>query len=170
MKIESSGCRVVTVSETDRLDAITIYLQDFTRKGRITVECYGKCWTTYFGAYGDGTLINFVAKADVGYLVNRFLPSNLGVKALKNEEIYLRRIVIAVKDALAQIIADCEASSDPLAVAVRLERAEAEVARLREALREIRDSIMACKGSVKLPLTESIRALAETALGKEQNG
>ena len=53
---------------------------------------------------------------------------------LKGESQHLRKLWV---ESVAQIIADCEASSDPLAVAVRMERAEAEVARLREALRKL---------------------------------
>lgn len=108
MKSEFSTAVVLMISEAPALDEITVYLQDFIGKGRITIECFGKCWTTYFGAYGNGTLAEFVAKADSGYLLNCFLPNNLGMKALKQEtapalceEAYLERILKVVQKGLA---------------------------------------------------------------------
>ena len=98
MRAENSSANVVTIFDAPALDPITVLLQDFGGKGRITIECYGKAWTTYFGAYGEGTLPSFVAQCNMSYLLNRFLPTNLGVKALKQESAYLQRILAAVKE------------------------------------------------------------------------
>jgi hypothetical protein len=96
MRTEKSTAEVLTIHDAHALDPITVYLQDFGTRGRITIECYGHVWTTYFGAYGTGTLPQFVAQCNMGYLLNRFLPQNLGVKALKSESAYLERILRAV--------------------------------------------------------------------------
>lgn len=86
------------------------------------------------------------------------------------QQVYDRASFPLPQHVAAQIIADCEASSDPLAVAVRLERAEAEVARLREALRKYGHHSFGC------PVTMTGASdcycglevvLAEAALGKD---
>lgn len=98
VRVERSTAEVVTITGGEALDPITVYLQDFGfGRGRITIECYGKVWTTYFGAYGNGTLAQFVGRADRYYLLNRFLPTNLGVKAMKSESAYLTRILAEVR-------------------------------------------------------------------------
>lgn len=105
LRIEKSTAEVVTIYDAPALDPITIYLQDFGGRGRITIECWGKCWTTYFGAYGDGTLGEFVSQCNMSYLLNRFLPTNLGVKAAKQESQYLERILTSVREVFLKAIA-----------------------------------------------------------------
>ena len=106
MIFEKSIAEVITIREAPALDPITVYLQDFSGRGRITIECWGKCWTTFFGAYGDGTLSKFVSDCNMSYLLNRFLPTNLGVKAMKQESAYLERILRAVQETFKQVPGD----------------------------------------------------------------
>lgn len=82
------------------LDPITVFLQDLgPGRGRITLECYGSAWSSYFGAMGDGnTIQKFVRDAGLDYLAGKFAAPTL--KNRKQDEAYLRKILAAVKAAL----------------------------------------------------------------------
>lgn len=79
MKIERAQIEKITISEVARLDPITVILEDLGhRQGQITVSCYGKSWTAYFGGCGDKGIAHFVGRdASADYLADRFL-SNAG--------------------------------------------------------------------------------------------
>lgn len=72
MNIEQSHATKIRLTELERLDPITVYLEDFEHgKGKITVECYGKSWSAYWGAMGD-TIAGFFAKAPKEYIAGNF--------------------------------------------------------------------------------------------------
>jgi hypothetical protein len=102
MKVALSSTRTFLLTEIEALDPVTIFLQDYGRSGHVTIECYGKAWTTYFGNYGEGTLQKFVAEASPDYLINRFQTSNLPRSFEKQEKAYLSRIVKSVQQAFSQ--------------------------------------------------------------------
>jgi len=73
MKIEQSKVTKLHLTELDNLDPVTVYLEDYELgKGRITIECYGESWTTYFNAMGKNTLSVFIPGCDKHYLMGRF--------------------------------------------------------------------------------------------------
>ena len=73
MKIEQSTVRKINISEIDRLDPISIYLEDYEpRKGKITISCYDKSWHSYWGGMGDRTIDKFFLSCD-----NHYLSKNL---------------------------------------------------------------------------------------------
>ena len=50
MKIEASKVTKLLISEVQGLDPITVFLEDYEPgKGKITVSCWGKSWTAYWG-------------------------------------------------------------------------------------------------------------------------
>lgn len=72
MKIEESLIKQIKVSDLERLDPITIVVEDVAYgKAHVTIKCYDKSWTSYWGAMG-GSVKDFFSRVNVGYLVNCF--------------------------------------------------------------------------------------------------
>lgn len=84
MKIEASTVTKLVISEVERLDAVTVFVEDFgfracprkedpdykTGMGNITIKCYDESWTAYWGGMGPRTVGQFFAGCDADYLVN----------------------------------------------------------------------------------------------------
>lgn len=79
MKVETSTCTKVVISELlnseFKLDPITVFLEDFQPgKGRIVIECYGKSWSSYWGAMGDD-IATFFCRCDEHYIAKNLSGS-----------------------------------------------------------------------------------------------
>lgn len=73
MKVESKECVVLKVSDIERLDPLTITLEDISKgAGRIIISCYTKAWNSYWGGMGDKTIAEFFIRCD-----NHYLAKNL---------------------------------------------------------------------------------------------
>lgn len=84
MKLETSKVTKLVLSKLERLDPITVFLEDFGRRpcpidddpnywtglGQLTVRCYGESWTAYWGGMGQRTVQEFITGCDAGYLLN----------------------------------------------------------------------------------------------------
>ncbi|EKO3439457.1 hypothetical protein NTE19_003349 [Vibrio fluvialis] len=69
MKVTTSNVVRIQLTELDRLDPITIFLEDFEpRKGKITIECYGQSWSSYWGGMGDRSIAEFFIDCNNSYL------------------------------------------------------------------------------------------------------
>jgi hypothetical protein len=73
MKVEKSAVTKVLITDImgdpHRLDPITVFLEDIeSRKGRITIRCYNKAWTAYWGGMGDQTIDQFFCSCDEHYI------------------------------------------------------------------------------------------------------
>lgn len=73
MKIEKSTVTKLTITDImgdpHRLDPITVFLEDLEpRKGRITIRCYDKAWTAYWGGMGEQTVAQFFRSCDEHYI------------------------------------------------------------------------------------------------------
>ena len=89
------------IPESAGLDGITVFWQNYEPgRGAVTLTVWGSAWTCSFGAMSGETIQEFFAKADVSYLVNK-LGITPRLKQSKREEVYLGRIVTAVKKSLA---------------------------------------------------------------------
>lgn len=85
------------------LDPVTVFLEDFTPgQGQLTLVCWGRAWTHYWGATGSSSLRAFLLSASTGYLVDKLmLPYDVVLKrAVTREARWLSQIVEALKDAL----------------------------------------------------------------------
>jgi len=72
MKIEESLIKQIKVLDIERLDPITIIVEDVAcGKANVTIKCFDKSWTSYWGAMG-GSVKDFFSRVNVGYLVNCF--------------------------------------------------------------------------------------------------
>ena len=68
MKIEQSTVTKLYLTDLDRLDPVTVYLEDFLPgQGKITIECFGESWSSYWPAMG-GTIAQFFVSCDEHYL------------------------------------------------------------------------------------------------------
>lgn len=79
MKVERSNAVVhLTISDimqSHRLDPIRVTLDDIEPgRGRITIECYGRAWASYWGAMGDQGIAQFFASCDNHYLIKNLAP------------------------------------------------------------------------------------------------
>lgn len=79
MKVERANAVVhITISDimqSHRLDPIRVTLDDIEPgRGRITVECYGRAWASYWGAMGDQGIAQFFAGCDNHYLISNLAP------------------------------------------------------------------------------------------------
>jgi hypothetical protein len=92
------------------LDHITVFTQDLEPgKGRVFVECYGRCWSAYWGAMGKGSsVLDFLARVDAGYLANNLIWGlNQGVitsnSVREKEQRYLEKISDSVVRAAREL-------------------------------------------------------------------
>lgn len=69
MKIEETQVRRLTISEVAGLDPITVIAEDLApSKGTVTISCYGKSWTAYWGGIGGRTIAQFFCICTDDYL------------------------------------------------------------------------------------------------------
>jgi hypothetical protein len=71
MKIEHSAINKMVITGAPSLDPITVYAEDIApRQGKITIECYGKSWSAYWGGMGSERLAKFFSSVSTDYAAN----------------------------------------------------------------------------------------------------
>jgi hypothetical protein len=71
MKIERSKVEKLTITGAKALDPITVYAEDIgPHQGKITIECYGKSWSAYWGGCGDKGVAAFFRSCSDDYIAN----------------------------------------------------------------------------------------------------
>lgn len=84
MKLEISNTVKLVLSDLERLDPITVFLEDlgvrpvpiegdpdyWTGQGKLTITCWGKSWSAYWGGMGKRTLAQFVVDCHTEYVLN----------------------------------------------------------------------------------------------------
>src|SRR5690606_16693581 len=75
-KVTSSTVTRLYIEGAASLDPITVFLEDFEpNKGQITVSCWGKSWTAFWGGMWDGlTVGQFFTKLNADYIIGYFSP------------------------------------------------------------------------------------------------
>lgn len=74
MKTMKAKTETYLLSELDRLDPVTVYVTNYEPgKGKIVIECYGKCWTHYWGGMSGKLLQEFFIGGDNEYLLGKLL-------------------------------------------------------------------------------------------------
>lgn len=72
MKVEKLEVTKLKISKIQNLDPVHVFLEDIEKgKGRITIVCFGKSWTFYFGGLGDRTISEFIIEANNSYLAGK---------------------------------------------------------------------------------------------------
>lgn len=103
------GIRLVEIPRRNGLDPINVFVQDYELgRGRIVVTCYGQAWCGFWGAMGDRTVMQFVAKCDADYVAGNML-SGRHEHVKKHERTYVERIA-------TEVIAEFRALTDSQAV------------------------------------------------------
>lgn len=71
MNIEKTAITKLTITGAKALDPIHVFMEDIEPgKGRITINCYTKSWTAYWGGMSNRTIAQFFCSCDEGYLSN----------------------------------------------------------------------------------------------------
>ncbi len=69
MIVEQSLVRKLRITNVDGLDPITVFTENFAPgKGKITIECYGKSWSSFWPAMGS-TIEQFFISIDNDYAI-----------------------------------------------------------------------------------------------------
>lgn len=69
MKLQISTVRKIKLTDIDSLDDISIFLEDFSLgAGQITIYCWGKAWTSFWGGMGDQTIAEFFCSCNEFYI------------------------------------------------------------------------------------------------------
>lgn len=108
MNITYTATKVFRISDVRGLDPITVYLDDHEPgRGTLTLRCFDRAWTCYWGAMGDGyDLARFIGRSvDAGYIANCLVRGGRAVitgrRVEDKEEAYVLRIAEALKAAIA---------------------------------------------------------------------
>lgn len=69
MNVVETSVRKITVTGAPSLDPIAVILEDWEPgRGQITISCYGKSWTAYWGGMGERAIAQFFVSCDEHYL------------------------------------------------------------------------------------------------------
>ena len=84
------------------LDPITVYVEQFAPGvGRMTVQCYARAWTSFWGSHGkEAPLELFVVACDAEYIADGLkwgLNGSILKRTEKSNDTYLVRIVEAIQ-------------------------------------------------------------------------
>ena len=86
MKIETTAIFKKVLTDLDRLDTVTMILEDLEpSKGKLTIDCYGEAWTAYWGSMGKFTISEFINSAGAHYLAGK-------LSSIDSEIIYFNEI------------------------------------------------------------------------------
>ncbi len=98
MKIEQSQITKLFLTEVSNLDPITVFLEDLEpRKGKITIDCYGKSWTAYWGGMGSSNIAQFFVSCDNGYLAGNLSDLRQLVEDKDNRPEWVRAGIIKLR-------------------------------------------------------------------------
>ena len=77
MKITETQVTKLQISDIKHLDPVNVLLEDFgPGQGKITIECFGKAWTSYWNAMGkENTIDKFFCDCDNAYLSKNLAPA-----------------------------------------------------------------------------------------------
>ena len=85
MKIENTQVTKLNIIEAPALDPITVILEDYEPgRGKIIIECFGKSWSSYWGAMSGRTISQFFCDCDNDYIAKNLAGGIRG--AVTDEE------------------------------------------------------------------------------------
>lgn len=71
MKIERAKIEKLTITGAPSLDPITVFAEDLgPHQGKVTIECYGKSWSAYWGGCGNKGVAAFFRSCNEDYIAN----------------------------------------------------------------------------------------------------
>lgn len=85
----------------DGLDPVAVYVEEFSQKaGRMTVQCYARAWTAFWGSHDSDGLESFVASVSADYVADSLiwgLNGTIAPRVMNFERKYLLQIVGAIQ-------------------------------------------------------------------------
>lgn len=77
MKVQETTATKLVISDVERLDPISVYLEDLgPERGKVTITCFNESWSYFWGAMGKGNDIRrFFLSCDEHYLAGKFASS-----------------------------------------------------------------------------------------------
>ncbi len=76
MKTQTSMVKKIVITDIPNLDNVAVYLEDYEEgKGKITITCFNKSWTYYWGCMGECNLTKFIIGCDNHYLSGKLNPN-----------------------------------------------------------------------------------------------
>lgn len=97
MKIQVSTNIKLSLTELKYLDSITIYLENFEPgRGKITIECFGKSWSSFWPAMGGRRVEEFYVSCNDEYLAKNLSDCRSHIPVTAPSELcnYLRPQII----------------------------------------------------------------------------
>ena len=94
------------IPAADGVDQIEVFVRNAEPgRGSLTVTCWGRAWTAWWGAMGGGaTVQQFIARVDADYVANCLVRGAMEristARNAKFEEQYVRKIAAAVVGAM----------------------------------------------------------------------
>ncbi|QDL32411.1 hypothetical protein [Serratia liquefaciens] len=122
MKVTETKVQSLEITEVERLDPIRVMAENYEPgRGRITITCYGKAWTSAWFAMGGDTVQAFFQRVRNDYLINKFAPNmssevdddnDANVEFVKREICKLRRSGEIDQDEAREMWDETNASHD----------------------------------------------------------
>lgn len=106
MKIEKRSADIFTIIDPPALDPITVFLENFEPgKGRVTIVCYGRAWTSFWGAISGKRIEEFLLTCESDYIADNldWGRTQIVKRLEKTDRTYLLRIINSVLAALRQL-------------------------------------------------------------------
>ncbi len=107
--ITESNTRTLKIVGGDRLDPITVFLEDLKLgEGKITVGCFDEEWSAYWNAMSGRTISNFFIDTDNDYLAKNLITGiNSEVTDQEKSKEQIKKIIIEHRK--SKELSDCEA-------------------------------------------------------------
>jgi len=71
VKVSQSNIQQLVITEVASLDPVKVMIENIKPGvGNITITCFGKSWTSYWGAMSDRTIQEFFIDCNDSYLIN----------------------------------------------------------------------------------------------------
>lgn len=71
MNVTQSTIQQLVITDADRLDPVKVMIENLRPgAGNITITCFGKSWTSYWGSMSDRSIQEFFVDCNDSYLIN----------------------------------------------------------------------------------------------------
>jgi len=73
LKVSATTAQKIVITDVPHLDTVTVFLEDLgPREGKVTIGCYDKSWSAWWGGIGDRSVRDFFLSCDEHYLAGNF--------------------------------------------------------------------------------------------------
>lgn len=88
MQLSVTNTTKIVLTQLERLDPVTIYLDNPTPgRGKITIECFGKSWSSFWPAMGGRRVEEFFVSCDDEYLAGNLSTCRSHIPVTDQDEI-----------------------------------------------------------------------------------